>query len=137
MKKNKVVLDTNVLIYGINEDSEFFHKVRNILSSHEYDFYITTKAISEFVSVLSKLERYDIIEKELPVILGDFKIIYPDKKSLKIFWNLLRKYRPTGNRVFDVEIVSLMLAKKIKNLFTINIKDFRHIEEIELPGFFE
>jgi hypothetical protein len=56
---------------------------------------------------------------------------------LKIFWNLLRKYRPTGNRVFDVEIVSLMLAKKIKNLFTINIKDFRHIEEIELPGFFE
>ncbi len=47
MKKNKVVLDTNVLIYGINEDSEFFHKVRNILSSHEYDFYITTKAISE------------------------------------------------------------------------------------------
>jgi predicted nucleic acid-binding protein len=135
MRKIKLVLDTNALIYGINEDSEFFERVRGVLEDRQYSFFITTKTISEFVSVLSKLDRYDVIENELPSILENYTIIYPNKKSTRIFQDLIKKYRPIGNRVFDIEIVSIMLSKKLKNIFTFNTRDFISIEEINVsPG---
>lgn len=132
MRKTKLVLDTNVLIYGINEESEFFERVREVLENRHYSFYVTTKSISEFISVLSKLDRYDVIENELPSILDNFTIIYPNKKSTRIFQNLIKKYRPIGNRVFDIEIVSIMLSKKLKNIFTFNTRDFISIEEVNI-----
>ena len=132
MRKTKLVLDTNVLIYGINEDSEFFERVREVLEDRQYSFFVTTKTISEFVSVLSKLDRYDVIENELPSILSNYTIIYPNKKSTRIFQDLIKKYRPIGNRVFDIEIVSIMLSKKLKNIFTFNTRDFIAIEEINV-----
>jgi predicted nucleic acid-binding protein len=133
MKKIKLVLDTNVLIYGINEDSEHFKTVRDVLEDKNYSFHITTKTISEFVSVLSKINRYDVIEKELPILLGgNYNIIHSNKKSAKIFQNLIKKYRPKGNRVFDIEIVSVMLSKGLKRIYTFNKKDFASIEEINI-----
>jgi predicted nucleic acid-binding protein len=75
--KTKLVLDTNILVYGINEESEYFDKIRKVLDDNRYSFYVTTKTISAFVSVLSKLKKYDIIETELPTILNRFKILFP------------------------------------------------------------
>ena len=132
MRKTKLVLDTNILVYGLNEESRYFDKIREVLESNQYSFFITTKTISEFVSVLSKLKRYDVLENELPTILNQFKIIFPGKRSVDIFQELVKKYKPVGNRVFDIEIVSIMLSKKIKKLFTFNIKDFKDVEEITL-----
>ena len=66
------------------------------------------------------------------MIQKQFKIIFPNKSSFHVFNILIKKYKPIGNRVFDLEIVSVMLSKKIKNLFTINVKDFKDVEEITL-----
>jgi hypothetical protein len=66
------------------------------------------------------------------LILNKFKVIFPDKRSIRIFQELINKYKPVGNRVFDIEIVSIMLSKKIKNLYSINVRDFNDIEEINL-----
>jgi len=132
MKKTKLVLDTNILIYGINEESRYFEEIRRVLKNPRYHFFITSKQISEFICVLSKLGRYEVIENELPVILSKFKVIFPNKRSLDVFRQLIHKYKPVGNRVFDIEIVSIMLSKKIKNLYSINVRDFNDIEEIRL-----
>ncbi len=132
MKKTRLVLDTNILVYGLNEESKHFDKIRTVLNGNQYSFFVTTKTISEFVSVLSKLGRYEVIENELPTILRQFKIIFPTKRSIQIFQRLIIKYKPVGNRVFDFEIVSIMLSKRIKNLFSFNVKDFKDIEEIKL-----
>ena len=132
MKKIKVVLDSNILIYAINEESKYFPKIRKILEDNRYSFYITTKTISEFVSVLSKLNKYEIIENELPKILSQFKILFPGQKSIHIFQRLVKKYKPVGNRVFDIEIVSIMLSKKLEYLFSFNLTDFEKIAEIKL-----
>jgi hypothetical protein len=50
---------------------------------------------------------------------------------------LLLKYKPTGNAVFDLEIVSIMLANDIREIATKNLADFEHIEEIQLFKFGE
>lgn len=132
MKKIKLVLDTNILIYGINEESRYFEEIKRVVQNPRYHFFVTSKQISEFICVLSKLGRYDVIENELPLILNKFKVIFPNKRSLQIFRDLINKYKPVGNKVFDIEIVSIMLSKRIKNLYSINLRDFNDIEEIKL-----
>ena len=132
MKKTKLVLDTNILIYGINEESRYAEEIKRVLENPRYQIFVTSKQISEFICVLSKLGRYDVIENELPVILSKFKVIFPNRRSVHIFQQLINKYKPVGNRVFDIEIVSIMLSKKIKNLYSINVRDFNDIEEIKL-----
>jgi predicted nucleic acid-binding protein len=60
--------------------------------------------------------------------------LYPDNKSLNLYHNLVHKYKPHGNKAYDYKIVSVMLANNIKKIITININDFKNIEEIEVIG---
>jgi len=46
--------------------------------------------------------------------------------------DLLKKYKPHGLKIHDYEIISIALSNKIKNIATINKKDFERIEEIKL-----
>ena len=46
--------------------------------------------------------------------------------------DLIKKYSPRGLKIHDFEIISVALSYKIKNIATVNKKDFSGIEEIEL-----
>lgn len=59
-------------------------------------------------------------------------ILYPDENTLKIFEKLNEKYQPKGNRVYDVEIVSVLTTHGITKIATVNADDFKNISEIEL-----
>ena len=59
-------------------------------------------------------------------------ILFPDEQSLEKFENLITKYKPTGNRVYDIEIVSMLTTNNIDKLATFNIRDFQNIEEVQL-----
>ncbi len=59
-------------------------------------------------------------------------ILFPTAKSLSILEELIQKYQPKGNQVFDIEIVSIMLDNGIKHIATFNRKDFSNISEVEL-----
>jgi hypothetical protein len=45
---------------------------------------------------------------------------------------LIRNYDPRGNSVYDIEIVSVMLANGLRKDATANIDDFSNIDEIEV-----
>jgi len=59
-------------------------------------------------------------------------ILKPTDRSLDVFETLIKKYKPRGNRVYDIEIVSIMLANEIKKVATANIDDFKNIDEVDL-----
>lgn len=133
---NNIVIDTNVLIYALNQDSEYCAGAKSILSDPSKKLFITTKSISEFFAVTSKFNF------EKSVVLGfynDLKnnttFLYPTSESLTHFEELLHKYSPVGNRVFDLEIVSVMLANDISTIATFNKKDFQGIKEVEIISF--
>jgi len=129
--KSKVVLDTNILIYALDSGSIHHDFAVKFIESH-HNCYITTKTVSEFVAVLSKMGLYNVVENELGKITSAFTVITPNEKSLDIFKELILKYHPKGNRVYDFEIVSVMLAHGIKKIATINVDDFKDIKEIEI-----
>ena len=128
-----ILIDTNVLIYAFDETSAFFIQATGLMKDEEMNLFITTKNISEFFAVCSKLKL------DFSKTLGFYQdlkenvsILKPNNQSLMHFEKLIQKYQPKGNQVYDIEIVSMMLANGLKTIATANIGDFKNINEIEL-----
>lgn len=129
---SKLLIDTNIFIYALDKDSIHHQKSVEYLTSKD-KLFTTSKNISEYFAVTSKIG----IETAITIgFYGEIKqnlvVLYPNDKSLLIFEKLYKKYAPKGNRVFDLEIVSIMLANKIHKIATLNQKDFITIDEVQL-----
>jgi len=133
---NKVFIDTNILIYTLDESSEFHKRADTLLRDASLNLLTCTKNISEYFAVCSKLK----VDKKkcfgfYQDIKNNIEILYPTPGSLERFEHLLEKYDPKGNQVFDMEMVSIMLENSLEDIATINKKDFEHISEIRLFDF--
>lgn len=103
----------------------YFHPIMN--------FFTSSKNISEFAAVASKYGvSHNHITKYISDILKNTIVLYPDPASIVKFLELIFKYKPQGNKVHDIEIVTIMISNGISSIATFNIKDFSGIEGIEI-----
>ena len=133
---SKVLVDTNILVYGIDEDSAFFKRARKILEQEKYQLVTTSKNLIEFLAVITKSSGYNLnndtaLEIVEEIIVG-IEIVYPTQKSMAIFLDLMNRHQPKGLKVHDFEIISIGLAHGIHEIATFNTKDFKSIKEISL-----
>ncbi|MBS3742621.1 MAG: PIN domain-containing protein [Candidatus Cloacimonetes bacterium] len=127
-----LLVDTNVFIYDLERSSQFHTDAVKILNS-DNSLYTTSKNVSEYFAVLTKLKvDNNLIWKYYNDIKKNVKILFPAPGSLSIFEHLYNKYLPEGNRIYDLEVVSIMLYHEIPSLSTFNVRDFQNIDEIEL-----
>jgi len=133
---SKLLVDTNILIYGIDEDSKFFDQSRNILDHSDYQLVTTSKNLVDFLTVVTRASGYDFkTDRALEIldeIIQGVQIIYPSQDSLAILLELTRRYRPSGLKIHDYEIMSIGLASGIYDVATFNKKDFQAVNEILL-----
>jgi predicted nucleic acid-binding protein len=128
-----VLLDTNVLIYALDRSSVFHKNAIPFFESNSYNLFTSTKSISEYFAVTSKLKLdFGICFGFYTEIRKNISILKPSEQSLDIFEKLIQKYKPQGNRVYDTEIVSIMLANNLKSIVTANTSDFKSIDEIQI-----
>jgi predicted nucleic acid-binding protein len=134
---SKVLLDTNVLIYSIDEGSKYFIKAHSIFSEQQ-ELYTTSKNLSEFLSVITRIPN-PLSLKDALLVIEDFSnvmtILYPNDESFLLFKHLLLKYQPTGLQIHDYEILSIGLANQVNTIATFNEKDFNKVKEIKLHIF--
>lgn len=128
----KVLLDTNILIYAIDQNSKYYKISINILKNMRYELFVSTKNIAELLSVTSKMGIGKNINLEYidETVLDISKVLYPNEFSFKEFIQIISEYNIKGNKVYDMEIVSIMLANKIDTIATFNRKDFENIKNI-------
>lgn len=135
---SKILLDTNVLIYSVDEGSKYFRNAQNLFSD-DFELYTTSKNLSEFLSVVTRIPKNPLSLKNALLVIEDFisvmNVIYPSEKSYKVFIDLLRKYQPIGLQIHDFEIVSVGLSNQVSTIATFNEKDFKKVSEIELYVF--
>lgn len=133
---SRLLVDTNILIYGIDQDSKFFAQSRNILNHSNYQLVTTSKNILEFLAVVTRSSGYDLKTELALDILDDIirnvEVIYPSQDSLAIFLELMSRYQPSGLKVHDFEIISIGMAAGIHQIATFNEKDFKSVKEISL-----
>lgn len=133
---SKILIDTNILVYGIDEDSTFFKRARKILEQETDQLVTTSKNLIEFLAVITKSLGYnlknDTALEIVEEIIQGIDIVYPTQESLAIFLDLMNRYQPKGLRVHDFEIISIGLAHGIHKVATFNTKDFKSVKEISL-----
>lgn len=129
----KLLIDTNILIYGFDKNSVYHQQAKSILINPSYTFFITTKNISEFFAVTSKLKiDLQLCLKYYEDIKTNTTILFSTKTSFDYLEKLIQKYQPIGNQVYDIEIVSVMLDNNIQHIATFNKKDFINITEVQM-----
>ena len=134
--KTKIVIDTNIFIYAYDIGSPFHQKAAHLLTDNAYEFYTTTKNISEYFAVLSKQNApFPLVWQFYEDLKANTIILYPTYKSLTVLESLLQKYQPRGNKIFDLEIVSIALAHPVTTIATVNTKDFDPFSEIAVLSF--
>ena len=128
----KVLLDTNVLVYSIDERSQFYLETKKFLENliqSKVKIYIPDKVLYELYRVLSSpvfIKRIGSLEAKKIwrnfAFSPFFKTIYSDEKILKVTDKLLDKFPDT--HIFDLQIMACGLVFKADTIYTKNLKDF-------------
>ncbi len=133
---NKLLVDTNILVYAIDEDSQFYVASRSVLQQRNKTLFTTSKNLTEFLTVTTRSSGYGLSTETalnlLQKLIQQLEIIYPTPDSLATFLALVTSYQPSGLKLHDFEIISIALANGISEIATFNKKDFRTIAEITL-----
>lgn len=130
---NSVLLDTNILIYALDRSSAFHEKSVHIIENPGFELYITSKVVSEYFAVCSRLELDNsVVLNFYRELRNNSSLIFPNDASIEVFETMLQKYRPKGTRVYDVEIASIAYSYNIDFLASFNVGDFGKIDEIKL-----
>ncbi len=136
-----LLFDTNVLVYAHNQDSPFHKKCLALVTAvteGRFKGILTQQNLLEFYSIitdkrritkpLAPLEAQGLLEEYLKSF---FRIIIPKHMTIQIFSMLSRKNKIKNGQIFDTYLVATMLSHKIKNIVTINTKDFKLYNEIK------
>lgn len=136
------LLDTNILVYAVNEDSEF-HKTASEIHSKVLD-----GSIQACISLQNLIEFYSIItsnrvQNPLPakIAFDEIDKYIADQRIKKIQFNgdalvalreLAIKYNVTAQNIYDLKIVATMLVNNIGKIITANERDFKKFSEIKI-----
>ncbi len=136
--KSELLVDTNMLIYSVDSDSKYYIRSRRLLYESEYELFTTSKNCAEFLSSVTRTDPPMPLRKALSYVRefqASMKILYPSKVSSLHFDLLLEKYKPMGLKIHDYEIAAIGLAHNVTQIATLNVRDFKAIEEITIVGF--
>jgi predicted nucleic acid-binding protein len=136
MTKDKVLVDTNILMYAVQSDSEFYERSRAFLVDPSYELVTTFKNLSEFLSAMTKGEKplasVELAWNMVTKFREQIVILYPGLASFTKFENLVLAQRIKGLRIHDVEIAAIGLTHGIFTIATFNTEDFQGLAELTL-----
>jgi len=138
--RDKIFLDTNVLVYLSNEESMFHEAVLEIFKRicKKYDLWISRQVLREYAVVMSRQEFYHRIltPQEIAADITKWEqslnVIDETRDITDNLKKLLVKYDLKGKRIHDANIVASMLKFSIPLIFTFNISDFHAFAEIQI-----
>jgi len=138
-------IDTNILVYAHNKDSEFNKKATIFLEKVMNDrdeagnlsVCIPTQVLMEFINVitrqnlkspLSLTEAIKIVQDYLDT---DIQIINQCDTQIQTFLELLSSVT-TRKKVFDVVLAATLKDNDISGLYTLNVDDFEDFDFLKI-----
>ena len=137
---DRLFIDTNILVYIANEDSDFHRKVVSGFkrTSSTYELWTSRQVLREYAVVMT---RPDIMEKPLSLneVISDIEkwqtilqIADENEEVTKALLELIATHQVKGKRIHDANIVASMKVNSIARLWTMNVQDFQGITETEV-----
>ena len=130
-----MLVDTNILIFAINEDSSKNKQAKEFLRDNQEKLTVAHQNIIEAIKVLTQpkfskpLKPILAIEAVLSII-DNCQIIVPKPGTEYIALELIKRSKLTGNRIFDAYLTATAISNDIDTIATDNEKDFKRFLEI-------
>ncbi|MBD3365988.1 PIN domain-containing protein [candidate division WWE3 bacterium] len=136
----EILLDTNILIFSINENDLLNQQAREFINLHLPQLALADQNINEAIRVLTheKYKKTASLKDAMEAVkrVSDLCIhISPNIYTREHFFRLLKKYKVTSNKIYDAYLVATALSNSIYKIATNNVKDFEVFEEMELVKF--
>lgn len=132
--RSVILLDTNVLVYALNQDAPQHQDSRAVVDAAldgRVPAVMVPQVLVEAYAVLTDPRR---VEKplgapeawaELDALRRGLRVLDLGPQPLEVLGELIITRRPVGQDIFDVLLVAQMRAHAIGTLCTYNVEDFR------------
>ncbi len=129
-----VALDTNVLVYAVNEDDPHHRsssRLLKVVADGQVPACVFPQNLLEFYSVVTDPRRVARALNpaqamgEIAKLRAMVPVIPPNEESLDILADLISPAAPKGADVYDVFIVAQMKSAGISVICTYNDRDFQ------------
>lgn len=125
-----MLVDSNILIYAINEDSSKHTLAKKFLKENKGNLSLAHQNIFEAIRVLTHPKSRKPLTVRLAVVAVSniaeaLKIIQPDHRTKIIALEFVKEFGLAGNRVFDAYLAATALSNDIDTVATDNVKDFK------------
>lgn len=137
------LVDTNVLVYRTDQLSSFFDASSNLIQrglKGEIPLCIAPQNLTEFYAVITSPKR--VMNPLTPAkARAEIDNYYQSKNIRQIYqtdllipklMELIDKYPPTRQQIFDLQLVATMLINGVTRIYTFNDKHFLKYSEIEV-----
>jgi predicted nucleic acid-binding protein len=139
---DRLFIDTNILVYLANEDSQFHRKVVGSFkrASAGYELWTSRQVLREYAVVMT---RPDIMEKPLSLgeVISDIEkwqmilqIADENEEVTKALLELIVVHQVKGKRIHDANIVASMKVNFFGTLWTMNVHDFQGITDAAITS---
>jgi len=121
VKKQKIVIDTNVILSGLMSKKGGSFKVLSMIPKNRFSVVISVPLILEYESVLLKnLKNFNLTKKDINDFLDYICLV---SEHTKIFY----LWRPVLKDPYDDHILELAVSSNSKYIITYNLKDFNEV----------
>lgn len=134
------LIDTNILVYANNKDSQFHAICKSIVEkaiNGDIEAAIAVQNLVELYAVITDKRRVEnplspVKAKEL---IGFYKssnirIIAPTPQTVDIIAKLIEKHSPKAQSIFDYLLVATMMDNSVYGIYTVNSEHFKHFDSI-------
>jgi predicted nucleic acid-binding protein len=120
-----MLLDSNILIYAINESSPKHELAQHFLQANRSRLVISHQNITEVLRVLTHpiypnpMTPIQALES-IKAIASKATVIYPTSNTEQLFYSLIKKYQIKGDQTFDTNLVATALTHEVRSIVTDN-----------------
>lgn len=142
MPSEIALVDTNVLVYAVYEDSPQHAPSRRLLEScqrGEQPLCVASQNLVEFHATVTSSRRVtfpftpaDGLRLVRQILTIAHMLVLPSPPDLHERWFALMSQAPVGGKKgFDVQLAAIMLANGVRRVFTYNTSDFKSERGLE------
>jgi predicted nucleic acid-binding protein len=135
----KILIDTNILLYADNKDSNWSSACNTIiegsLKNNYIKLFIPQKVLLEYYRVsTSKVKNLPVetVIDNIYFYIENFEILYDNIETTEATLELALETNAKSGKIFDLNILASALSNKIDILYTVNIKDFPKPKNLEV-----
>lgn len=141
MPSERVLLDTNILVYAMDGASTFHAQSRAMLEqAYAVDarLCIAPQCLAEFFSLVTNPKRVALAKSPADALAAVEAIaslpgleVLPVPIDVVSRWvDLCRQHPVKGAEIYDLQIIAVMLANGIRRICTYNTTDFARFADI-------